>query len=183
MSFGGLPEFHQLLGQARRNYASIRYIIIQNFLSRDTVIARGKKFIILFKFVCIFSGEKYETLIVDSGYKVYMKLRIRNVTENDFLEYKCVAKNSLGGSDGSITLYGNLLGWMLISLFLVLILLFLFQKYLLRRHDVRLRQLQLARLYPRQILTKQPNSTRKEVTELKDIVRCKKRPYVYFLRA
>ncbi len=50
--------------------------------------------------------SKYETLIVDSSYKVYMKLRIRNVTKEDFMQYKCVAKNSLGGSDGTITLYG-----------------------------------------------------------------------------
>jgi hypothetical protein len=55
----------------------------------------------------LFTGSKYETLIVDSGYKVYMKLRIRNVSQNDFMQYKCVAKNSLGGSDGSITLYGQ----------------------------------------------------------------------------
>eukprot|EP00095_Tigriopus_kingsejongensis_P007580 snap_masked-scaffold506_size152672-processed-gene-0.3 protein:Tk07580 transcript:snap_masked-scaffold506_size152672-processed-gene-0.3-mRNA-1 annotation:"PREDICTED: uncharacterized protein LOC102656402" len=53
----------------------------------------------------LISGDKYESLIVDSGYKVYMKLRIRNVSKEDFMEYKCVAKNSLGGSDGSITLY------------------------------------------------------------------------------
>ena len=43
---------------------------------------------------------------MDSSYKVYMKLRIRNVTKEDFMQYKCVAKNSLGGSDGTITLYG-----------------------------------------------------------------------------
>ena len=52
-------------------------------------------------------GEKYETLTVVSGYKVYMKLRIRNVNEIDFMQYKCVAKNALGYSDGSITLYGT----------------------------------------------------------------------------
>jgi len=46
-------------------------------------------------------------LIVESGYKVYMKLRIRNLTLEDFSEYRCVAKNSLGGSDGTITLYGK----------------------------------------------------------------------------
>jgi len=34
-----------------------------------------------------------------------MKLHIRNVTKKDFMEYRCVAKNSLGHSDGSITLY------------------------------------------------------------------------------
>ncbi|XP_071749455.1 neurotrimin isoform X2 [Lepeophtheirus salmonis] len=53
----------------------------------------------------LISGDKYETLIVDSGYKVYMKLTIKNISKEDYLEYKCVAKNSLGGSDGSITLY------------------------------------------------------------------------------
>ena len=38
-----------------------------------------------------------------------MKLRIRNVQKEDFMEYRCVAKNSLGGSDGTITLYGKLI--------------------------------------------------------------------------
>jgi len=51
------------------------------------------------------SNEKYEAVSVDSGYKVFMKLHIRNVTKRDFMEYRCVAKNSLGHSDGSITLY------------------------------------------------------------------------------
>ena len=55
----------------------------------------------------LLTDSKYETLIVDSSYKVYMKLRIRNVTKEDFMQYKCVAKNSLGGSDGTITLYGT----------------------------------------------------------------------------
>ena len=40
--------------------------------------------------------------------KVYMKLHIRNITKDDFMEYRCVARNSLGDSDGSITLYGQL---------------------------------------------------------------------------
>ena len=53
------------------------------------------------------SGSKYETKTIKSGYKVYMKLRIRNVQPEDFMEYRCVAKNSLGGSDGTITLYGT----------------------------------------------------------------------------
>ena len=39
--------------------------------------------------------------------KVYMKLHIRNITKEDFMEYRCVARNSLGDSDGSITLYGQ----------------------------------------------------------------------------
>jgi len=51
------------------------------------------------------SNDKYEAVSVDSGYKVFMKLHIRNATKRDFMEYRCVAKNSLGHSDGSITLY------------------------------------------------------------------------------
>ena len=42
-----------------------------------------------------------------------MKLHIRNITKEDFMEYRCVARNSLGDSDGSITLYGKL--WSQIS--------------------------------------------------------------------
>ena len=59
-------------------------------------------------FLCYFfwlTDEKYETLTVVSAYKVYMKLRIRKVAREDFMQYKCIAKNALGNSDGAITLY------------------------------------------------------------------------------
>ena len=36
-----------------------------------------------------------------------MQLKIKNVGPKDFMDYICMAKNSLGGSDGKITLYGN----------------------------------------------------------------------------
>ena len=67
------------------------------------------KFLFRLNCVVFFSstlGKKYETVTVVSAYKVYMKLHIRNVKEIDFMQYKCVAKNALGYSDGSITLYG-----------------------------------------------------------------------------
>jgi len=51
------------------------------------------------------SNSKYEAVSVDNGYKVFMKLHIRNISASDFMEYRCVARNSLGDSDGSITLY------------------------------------------------------------------------------
>jgi len=54
----------------------------------------------------IISSEKYEAVSVDTGYKSIMKLHIRNVTKNDIMDYRCVAKNSLGQSDGFITLNG-----------------------------------------------------------------------------
>nr|XP_022905101.1 lachesin isoform X2 [Onthophagus taurus] len=52
----------------------------------------------------IISGDKYEAVSMDSGYKKYMMLKIRNVSPNDFGSYMCVAKNSLGETDGVIKL-------------------------------------------------------------------------------
>ncbi|XP_031787815.1 neurotrimin isoform X1 [Nasonia vitripennis] len=49
-------------------------------------------------------GDKYEAEITKSGYNQYMKLKIRNVGPEDFGSYKCVAQNSLGGTDGVIKL-------------------------------------------------------------------------------
>ncbi|KAG7211701.1 hypothetical protein KM043_010951 [Ampulex compressa] len=52
----------------------------------------------------IVSGDKYEAVYTDDGYKKYMMLKIRNVGPKDFGSYKCVAQNSLGGTDGDIKL-------------------------------------------------------------------------------
>lgn len=54
------------------------------------------------------SGDKYEAVSTDSGYNKYMMLKIRNVGPKDFGSYKCVAQNSLGGTDGVIKLDGKL---------------------------------------------------------------------------
>ncbi|XP_025986412.1 neurotrimin isoform X4 [Solenopsis invicta] len=50
------------------------------------------------------SGDKYEAVATDSGYNRYMILKIRNVGPRDFGSYKCIAQNSLGGTDGVIKL-------------------------------------------------------------------------------
>jgi hypothetical protein len=44
-------------------------------------------------------------VLLDNAYKVHMKLMIRSVGPTDFGSYKCVSKNSLGDTDGSIKLY------------------------------------------------------------------------------
>ncbi|XP_068976854.1 neurotrimin-like isoform X1 [Bombus flavifrons] len=49
-------------------------------------------------------GDKYEAVSTDNGYNKYMMLKIRNVGPRDFGSYKCVAQNSLGGTDGDIKL-------------------------------------------------------------------------------
>ncbi|XP_030025899.2 lachesin isoform X4 [Manduca sexta] len=52
----------------------------------------------------IISGGKYEAFPMDSGYNKFMMLKIRNITKDDFGFYKCIAKNSLGETDGIIKL-------------------------------------------------------------------------------
>ncbi|KAI8420906.1 hypothetical protein MSG28_008078 [Choristoneura fumiferana] len=49
-------------------------------------------------------GGKYEAFPMDSGYNKFMMLKIRNITKEDFGFYKCIAKNSLGETDGIIKL-------------------------------------------------------------------------------
>lgn len=56
------------------------------------------------------AGDKFETHSSNSGYSKYMKLKIRNVGPGDFGSYRCVAKNSLGETDGLIKLDGE---WLL----------------------------------------------------------------------
>ncbi len=53
------------------------------------------------------AGDKYETSSSNTGYSKYMKLKIRSVGPGDFGSYRCVAKNSLGETDGLIKLDGK----------------------------------------------------------------------------
>lgn len=53
----------------------------------------------------ITSGDKYTAITVGSSYQVHMKLKIHYLEEDDFGSYRCIAKNSLGETDGSIKLY------------------------------------------------------------------------------
>ncbi|CAK9833781.1 Ntm [Anthophora retusa] len=50
-------------------------------------------------------GGKYEPVLLDNAYKVQMKLTISSVSPSDFGSYKCVSRNSLGDTDGSINVY------------------------------------------------------------------------------
>lgn len=52
-------------------------------------------------------GGKFESVLNDSVYKVDMVLNIKSVGPADFGSYKCVAKNSLGETDGTIKLYSK----------------------------------------------------------------------------
>ncbi|XP_035796453.1 lachesin-like isoform X1 [Anopheles albimanus] len=54
----------------------------------------------------ITQGQRYEPSIKEiNSYKVIMKLTIKEISIGDFGTYKCVVKNSLGETDGSIKVY------------------------------------------------------------------------------
>lgn len=53
------------------------------------------------------AGDRYETMTHTTGYTKTMKLKIKNVGPSDFGTYKCIAKNSLGETDGMIKLDGK----------------------------------------------------------------------------
>ncbi|CAF4830075.1 unnamed protein product [Pieris macdunnoughi] len=55
----------------------------------------------------IISGNKYITSLSDDGYSRKMNLVIKKVSAKDFSSYRCVAKNSLGETDGLIRLDGK----------------------------------------------------------------------------
>uniref|UniRef100_A0A182QF62 Ig-like domain-containing protein n=1 Tax=Anopheles farauti TaxID=69004 RepID=A0A182QF62_9DIPT len=52
-------------------------------------------------------GGKYEPVLTNNAYKMVMKLSIKVVSQADFGAYKCIAKNSLGETDGTIKLYNK----------------------------------------------------------------------------
>jgi hypothetical protein len=53
----------------------------------------------------ILSTDKYTTNIMENSYRAHMRLTIRNLTASDFGSYRCISKNSLGETEGSIRLY------------------------------------------------------------------------------
>ncbi|XP_002133117.3 cell adhesion molecule 2 [Drosophila pseudoobscura] len=63
---------------------------INYWMKNDTIIVPGERFV----------PETFET-----GYKITMRLTIYEVDIQDFGAYRCVAKNSLGDTDGAIKLY------------------------------------------------------------------------------
>ncbi|KAJ3666810.1 hypothetical protein Zmor_002241 [Zophobas morio] len=50
---------------------------------------------------------KYEPSYSTTGYQIHMKLTIRSIGPQDYRDYKCVSKNSLGDTDGTIHVFGR----------------------------------------------------------------------------
>jgi len=57
--------------------------------------------------VMILPTKKYGTETTENSYRAHMKLTIRDLKDKDFGNYRCISKNSLGETEGSIRLYGQ----------------------------------------------------------------------------
>ncbi|ODN05030.1 Lachesin, partial [Orchesella cincta] len=55
----------------------------------------------------ILTTGKYHTDTVETNYRTHMRLTIRSLKDRDFGTYRCLSKNSLGETEGSIRLYGK----------------------------------------------------------------------------
>ncbi|XP_066584684.1 lachesin-like isoform X2 [Prorops nasuta] len=53
----------------------------------------------------ILSNEKYITNVMENSYRAHMTLTIRNLQAGDFGSYRCISRNSLGETEGSIRIY------------------------------------------------------------------------------
>lgn len=59
----------------------------------------------------LFPGSKHNLIITENGYKSHMKLTITSLSLKDYGSYKCMTKNSLGESEGSMRIYGKCLNF------------------------------------------------------------------------
>uniref|UniRef100_A0ABD2X2R5 Ig-like domain-containing protein n=1 Tax=Trichogramma kaykai TaxID=54128 RepID=A0ABD2X2R5_9HYME len=53
----------------------------------------------------VLSSDKYSADIKENSYRTQMRLTIKNLQPGDFGNYRCISKNSLGETEGSIRLY------------------------------------------------------------------------------
>lgn len=61
----------------------------------------------VFNNTMILSNEKYTITTIENKYKIDMQLTIKNLQSADYGSYRCVSKNSLGETEGSIRIYGK----------------------------------------------------------------------------
>lgn len=57
--------------------------------------------------VMVLPSKKYIIDYEENSYRAYMKLTIKNLQVADFGNYRCISKNSLGETEGSIRVYGG----------------------------------------------------------------------------
>lgn len=95
---------------AVRKYISKKCLTAKTFYLVTFPITRYLYLCIVFlcnmlnTFSC-YTGGGLEPHKIDGSYRSVLKLAIRRVTSSDYGTYKCVSKNSLGDTEGTIKLY------------------------------------------------------------------------------
>ncbi|XP_026682701.1 neural cell adhesion molecule 2-like, partial [Diaphorina citri] len=59
----------------------------------------------MFENSIILESKKYHLNFTENSYRAHMKMTVKNLESKDFGSYKCISKNSLGETEGSIRLY------------------------------------------------------------------------------
>ncbi|XP_048513864.1 lachesin-like isoform X2 [Athalia rosae] len=59
----------------------------------------------VYKSVMVLATKKYSINTTENSYRAEMRLTIKNLQSGDFGNYRCISKNSLGETEGSIRLY------------------------------------------------------------------------------
>ncbi|XP_039278189.1 lachesin-like [Nilaparvata lugens] len=59
----------------------------------------------VYQSVMLLPTQKYTTETSENSYRAHMKLTVRGLQSSDFGNYRCISKNSLGETEGSIRLY------------------------------------------------------------------------------
>lgn len=67
------------------------------------------------------AGENYHPEIIENGYRVHMKLVIRSIGARDYDHYKCISRNTIGETEGTINVYRKKLISFLIVVYFVLV--------------------------------------------------------------
>lgn len=63
----------------------------------------------MFESSIILESKKYHLNFTENSYRAHMKMTVKSLEPKDFGSYKCISKNSLGETEGSIRLYGEYL--------------------------------------------------------------------------
>lgn len=64
----------------------------------------------------VLTTSKHTPVTTENSYRSHMQLTVRDLKAKDFGSYKCISKNSLGETEGSIRLYGECTAMSMFSL-------------------------------------------------------------------
>ncbi|XP_050321440.1 protein CEPU-1-like [Bactrocera neohumeralis] len=87
------------------SYLTITKVQRLNMVAYLCIASNGIPATVSKRVMLVVHWEHFASEAFESGYKITMRLTIKDVDISDFGSYRCVAKNSLGDTDGTIKLY------------------------------------------------------------------------------